>query len=490
MKRIASPTSLAFFLLFCLLLYFPLFLHLDQLSLRLWDESRRAVNAFEMVQNGNWLVTHYEGRPDMWGTKPPLLIWCQAIAMKLLGFNELAVRLPSALAALATVFLLVLFSSKVLKKPSIGFLAGLVLVTTRGYISAHGARSGDFDALLTLWETGYFLSFFLYLESNEKTQRRKWIYLTALFVTLAGMTKGIAGFLFLPALFLFALWQKQLKKLLTDKHSWIAAAGVLLVIMGFYFLREMYNPGYLRTVWHNEIGGRYLQTRGGHLHPWFFYFKMMHKERFLPWLFFLPLGLLSGWLGNEKLKKFTGFLFLTSLFFLFIISFSKTKIVWYMLPVYPLFSLIVGMGLDGLVSQINTFSKHGNQKISPFFLAAFVMAIFAMPYQKTIARIYFQKHPPWDWGALKYRDFMKMVADEKTYTIVYPRLNSHVVFYQNAFNSQGYQINYQPLTDFSNNKYEFGEGPLSFEKGAILMICERKVFKSLKKIYRYEVLRE
>lgn len=490
MKRILSPISIAFFLLFCLLIYFPLFLHLDQLSLRLWDESRRAVNAFEMVQNGNWLVTHYDGQPEMWGTKPPLLIWCQAIAMKLLGFKELAVRIPSALAALATVFLLILFCSKFLKRPLVGFFAGMVLVTTRGYISAHGARSGDFDALLALWELGYLFSFYLFLDAGDSSHKRKWIYLAALFITLAGMTKGVAGFLFLPGLILFAIWQKQFKKLLTYKHCLIAAAGVLLVILGFYLLRELNNPGYLGTVWRNEIGGRYLKALGGHLHPWFFYFKMLYKERYLPWLFFLPLGLLSGWLAGGNLKKFTNFIFLTCLVFLLILSLSKTKIVWYMLPVYPLFSLIVGIGLERLVSQIRTIGSHGNRNYSPFFLAAFVVAVFALPYQKTIERIYFQKHPPWDWAVLKYRDFMKMVGDEKTYTIVHSRYNSHVVFYKNTYNLKGYQIDSQPLIDFQHNKYEFGKGPLAFDKGALLVICEKKVFQSLNEIYRYEVLRE
>jgi len=66
-------------ILFLSLVYFPIFLHLDILPLRMWDEARYAINAYEMNQNGNFIVTHYQGQPDMWNTKPPLMIWFQAL---------------------------------------------------------------------------------------------------------------------------------------------------------------------------------------------------------------------------------------------------------------------------------------------------------------------------------------------------------------------------------------------------------------------------
>ena len=97
----------------CLLIFviacYPIFffrLHLP--SIRMWDESRRAINAFEMTINGNWLVTHYDGKPEMVGTKPPLLIWCIALSMKVFGYNEFALRLPSAVCAMSTTIIIFL----------------------------------------------------------------------------------------------------------------------------------------------------------------------------------------------------------------------------------------------------------------------------------------------------------------------------------------------------------------------------------------------
>src|SRR5690606_9717613 len=100
----------------------------------IWDEARLAINAYEMSQNGNLIVTYFDGAPDMWNTKPPLLIWIQALFIKMFGFNELAIRLPSAIAALFTCVVILIFSEKYLKNFWFGFIAVVVLVTSQGYI--------------------------------------------------------------------------------------------------------------------------------------------------------------------------------------------------------------------------------------------------------------------------------------------------------------------------------------------------------------------
>ena len=56
--------AIIFIALFALACYFPLFFHLDHMSLRQWDESRRGVNAYEMLNNGNLLVTYFDATAD------------------------------------------------------------------------------------------------------------------------------------------------------------------------------------------------------------------------------------------------------------------------------------------------------------------------------------------------------------------------------------------------------------------------------------------
>jgi 4-amino-4-deoxy-L-arabinose transferase-like glycosyltransferase len=80
--------------------------------MQVWDEIRLANNTIEMVDTGNLLVTRYDGKPEVWNTKPPLQIWLEALSVKVLGIQSLAFRLPSALAALATVLLLFRFARR------------------------------------------------------------------------------------------------------------------------------------------------------------------------------------------------------------------------------------------------------------------------------------------------------------------------------------------------------------------------------------------
>ena len=67
----------------------------------LWDrdEPRYAVAVREMRAGGEWLFPTFNGEPRY--HKPILIYWLQAASVSALGLNEFALRLPSALAALA-----------------------------------------------------------------------------------------------------------------------------------------------------------------------------------------------------------------------------------------------------------------------------------------------------------------------------------------------------------------------------------------------------
>jgi 4-amino-4-deoxy-L-arabinose transferase-like glycosyltransferase len=64
----------ASFILLLFLCITSFFLRLSAIPVRIWDESRNAMNAWSMYLNGNPFIPYYEGAPDMWNTKPPLLI--------------------------------------------------------------------------------------------------------------------------------------------------------------------------------------------------------------------------------------------------------------------------------------------------------------------------------------------------------------------------------------------------------------------------------
>lgn len=193
------------FLIFTLIIIIPLFAHLDALPLAEWDESHLAGNAVEMKYNHNWIVTMNNNKPEMWQTKPPLMIWLEVISMNIFGVNELAVRLPSALSGLGICLMLFFFFVKKYKEPLLGLLSVAVLVTSDGFIHSHATRHGEYDVLLTMFMAGYALFYFLYLE--EETP--KYIYASISMLILAALTKGIESLLFLPALFIYTIYKRN-----------------------------------------------------------------------------------------------------------------------------------------------------------------------------------------------------------------------------------------------------------------------------------------
>lgn len=460
LKHRSSALLLVIFFLLC---YFPIFLHLEDLAIRIYDEARRGVNAIEMLENGNWLVPHYEGIPDMWGTKPPLLIWLQVLFMKLLGVNVLAVRLPSALAVLGIVLLLLRFSHTHLKNFYFGAFAGLVIITAPGYMGIHGGRTGDYDALLSLLLFAYLLNYFVFLN----TKKKKYLILTALFILLAIYTKGVAGLFFLPGLLAYTIYKKQLLVVLKDKQIYVAILGVLTFATLYYIGREQVNPGYLQAVWENELGGRYLEVKETHVAPFYFYLENLWKERFTYWVYFLPFCLiLLFYCKASRLRDFGILLFINSLVFLFIISFSKTKLVWYDMPLYPCFAMIISIGLLESYGRI----------LNKFYWLP-IAALCAFPYIKIVESSYFPSKNIVITDNEKYAYFVRSTQEYRNYFIANIGYNSHVKFSQMAFNRNGYEL----ATFYPGKKMQLGQ---------TILLCEERAKFLLHQQHEVEILKE
>jgi 4-amino-4-deoxy-L-arabinose transferase-like glycosyltransferase len=125
------------------------FVGLATSSINDFEEARYGVTAFEMLQHRSFVMTTYAGQREVWALKPPLGYWLMALSFALFGGSALALRLPSALCSLAVVAV-TMSTAKRWFNPRLAIFAGLIVATTFGFLSHHGARSGDFDACLTL----------------------------------------------------------------------------------------------------------------------------------------------------------------------------------------------------------------------------------------------------------------------------------------------------------------------------------------------------
>jgi 4-amino-4-deoxy-L-arabinose transferase-like glycosyltransferase len=431
--------------------YLIYFQNLGQMTVRLWDESRNAVNALEMSQSGNLLVTTFDGAPDMWNTKPPLLIWMIAISMKIFGYTEGALRLPSALAATATTFFIFLFVKKYTGDLKIALASSLIMLTSAGYTGMHVARTGDYDAMLTLWITLYSLFYFLFIQNLEK---RKHLYLFVTFLILAVLTKGIAGLIPLFGLFIYTLYSRKFKQLLLLTSFYYVLIAFLATILGYYSLRNYFNPGYISAIFANELTGRFTDVNEGHIGGFWFYLTGFAKDRFLPWIFIMPLSLISILtVKNEKLKRLAIFSIFYSLSFLFVISSAKTKLFWYDAPFYPIASILAAVGI---ISCLNLMIEKLRllPSLKNFVLYALIVIIFAIPLKKAIIYANTPQNddadPTTNYSSY-LKNFMLQNKKMKKITFIAEGYNAHLLFYAKAANLNGYSIDIKPAAENLDN---------------------------------------
>lgn len=336
-------------LLLSLLVLFVAFYHLGGITIRLWDESRLAINALEMYQNGNYWVTTFGGKPDMWNTKPPLMIWLQVLCLHIFGVQDWALRIPSALAAIGTIATIFHFCYKRLRHFWLACCSVLVLATAQGFMVIHVARTGDFDALYIFFAVLACSACFDFVERK----RNRSLYALFVYFGLSVLAKSVSGLIFIPGLFIYVLSQKSIGAFLKNKHTYFGLLLFLVISLSYYLVREQYNPGYIKAVYENELGGRFLKAAESHQLPWYWYWDNIREIEFQQWIYLLPIGLITAFYHRRTVQG-RGILFAALLAFSYwlIISLAATKLKWYDAAIFPFLSVVVGYALWSMVYWI------------------------------------------------------------------------------------------------------------------------------------------
>jgi len=359
MKIFLKSDKIIFYLLAAFLAYaaiYQVFYKIDKPTIKIWDEASSAQNAIEMLGNNNYLVVYSDSLPDHLDTRPPMAVWTKVISYKFFGINELSVRLPTIIAAIMTIFLLLYFAIRYLKDIKYGIAILFLISCTAGYNTYHVARTGDPDGLLTFFVSLYIIVYFLLLEYYPKS-RVKYYVLLFLAVTSAFYTKSILGLAPLAGIAVYTFTQKNGYKILKDYRFHITWVATLLTILLYYFLREMYDPGYLKAV----VAAEFKTINNPVLvkHPEFdYYYNYLMTIGFNPFLQFWYVPLIALVFGkNPTIKR----LLLYSLFgaVAFILGNSSVTIKneWYIAPVYPFLWLFFGVGSVELVKILTNWIK-------------------------------------------------------------------------------------------------------------------------------------
>jgi 4-amino-4-deoxy-L-arabinose transferase-like glycosyltransferase len=295
-----------------------------------WDEARAAVSSLEMMRHPGLVVT-FHNEPDLWNTKPPLLIWLNALSMSLFGPNEWALRLPSGLAAVGTTLAVYLFTRRLTDRRA-GFLAALMLLGCGGFLDLHVARTADYDSLLVFLMTVSTFSLFFAFDSKR-------FGVSSAASAAAMLTKGVAGATMLPGYTLYALIYRR-DAMRSEIIPALAALGAVAI---FYAVREAIAPGYLAAVWQWDFH-RYGVITDNHAGRAGGYFLAMalpalaapYSASAFPWILIAPFSLI-------KRSRAVVYLLCCLVSFLLVVSLSATKLSWYVAPALPLIVVLAAL---------------------------------------------------------------------------------------------------------------------------------------------------
>ncbi|HEY9115098.1 MAG TPA: glycosyltransferase family 39 protein [Bacteroidales bacterium] len=450
-SKLYSPAIL---LVIVVLSFFSIFDGIGDSHINIWDEATYANNSIDMAFNSkNIFVVQHLNEPDFYNTKPPFVIWMQAISIRIFGINEFAIRLPSAVFGFLTVLLVYFFCSILLKSKTAGLISALILLSSKGFISYHVVRTGDLDATLVFWLTlGLFVFIHLLIIKPKKTTLH--FLVLAISLIFGFLTKGIAGFFFIPFMFLISLLYKN-HWIYREKFLYISAFFTLLIGTGYYMLNEWINPGYLEIVFGSEIARFNTEVMSWQIHQFDYYYQNLKASKYDAFYFFLPFTLLA--LPVLKTKKFRIFVYLViaAVGYFLLISYPTVKLGWYDAPLYPLFSILIGYGFVALLSFILNRMKLSRVVYQNIIILGIAAGYLCNPYFEVLNNVKYDEtniYPP-DFDGAYLRFLYRNEFDISRLTIV--KKESHiehydqVLFYMRAYEKEkNYQIKLTQETSF------------------------------------------
>jgi 4-amino-4-deoxy-L-arabinose transferase-like glycosyltransferase len=297
-----------------------------------------------MVDSGDWLVPRYQGEPFF--DKPILSYVLMAASMSALGPSAGAGRLVSALSAvgllLATAWLgALLFSRRT------GLAGAFVLATTLAFLSF--GRIAMSDVLLALFST---LAVAPAVRAYAPAPPRLSGLALGVVAGLGFATKGPIA-LVIPGLAVLLLLRRHRARPLPVGPGGIALGAAAFVLLGFGWFAAIYarlGAAPLAHFFLRENLERFAGEGFDVGRPAWFYGPAYVAEG-LPWSLLLPIALwrlLRADGGDPAGRPGARFLAAWAATVLVPLTLSRGKIDYYLLPLYPAVSLLVGRFLADL----------------------------------------------------------------------------------------------------------------------------------------------
>jgi len=339
------------------------------------DEGRYAEIPREMVASGDWVTPRLDGL--RYFEKPPLQYWVTAVAYEVWGQHEWTARLWVALAGFLGVLLTAWIGTR-LYGPVSGALAALVQAGSLLYLALSRVSTLDMGLTFTLELA---LAGLLWLVRpaplRDRASTRNAALLLAAGVALAFLSKGLVGILIPAAVAGIYMLLRRDWSLPWRAQPWWTLAMLALLAAPWIWLVEQRNPGFAQFFFVHEQFDRFL-TRVHHRYQPDWYFIPVLLGGFMPWTPLLPSIVRRGWLD---IRAGDGAALLLATWILFSFTFfslSQSKLIPYILPIFPALALLAGRTL-GSLERLTIRRALGAAAAVGIVLTVLVMALWFRP---------------------------------------------------------------------------------------------------------------
>lgn len=337
-----------FLIIIFIVAFFNIFYNLGRSPIFSWDEARHGVSAYEMQKNKDLIINTYGYEKDYWNLKPPLSFWAIVLGYKLAGFNALGLRLISAVAAIITIVSIAFFTKYKHGKLA-SLIAATMLTTTTQYILSHSARTGDADSLHVMFFTLAAISIAL-LGNNII-----WLYSSGFFFSLSFLTKSWHALNILVIIGVYLIISKVFLKIKLKEWILFALASSTPILIWGLLRYSKDGLTFFKMMINFDLMARTSSTLEGHIGgPSYYLLTLQYSSAY--WILLLIVGLIILLFIHrespaESERNYILLLIVWITIPLLFYSFSKTKITWYILPVYPALSVCTGAVLAKILGS-------------------------------------------------------------------------------------------------------------------------------------------
>lgn len=326
-----------------------------------YDEATYGLVAYETAKSGQ-IMTLKTYDDKNWFEKPPLYFWISYSIRNVFVRNpELGLRLPSAILGILAVIGTMLIAYRIWKNYYITALSGIILATTPIFLEASRQVRLDIPVVASI-----VFGFYCFICGRE---HHRWLIGVGVFAAIGFLFKSVIGFFIFPIILIWAILHREYYWL-RSFYFWVGIAVMLFLLLPWHIYESLMHG---QEFW-NEYLFRHILERfssdiigGTALNAGYFRYLFWFAA---PWSVVFVVG--AGWgMFKNRTKIFLNVntLALTAIiFFIFIIfEIARTKIFYYLLPMFPFVSLVVAFLCHEIYQEI------GDKRFKKYALAVFLL---------------------------------------------------------------------------------------------------------------------